>query len=513
MILRRNIHLARLAWVSALAILALWWLLPSQYNVSVFFLFPIFLCVFFREKNDVVLLGIIITTIVVLITFLRPDDEGGGFQQFPRQLPVLAAIWIAVFVVIRFLDYRELEEGQEQKFEALFQFASSGMLVTNQHGVILMANPALERIFGYGIGELHYARIEQLLPESMRGKHAEMREGYHQKPRPRTMGEGLDLMGRKKDGEIFPVEVSLSPFVSGKQQLVVAFVIDNTKRKRYENSILQQKQELSELMDALSTLNEQLEEKVAERTLELQSARDELSLALVKEKELGELKSRFVSMASHEFRTPLSAVLSSASLINSYLERGEVEKIRKHAERIKNAVNGLNTILTEFLSLGKLEEGRITASPAQISLPDCVTDVYSELKTLFRTGQQFDYQHEGPEMIHIDGNILRNVLINLISNAIKYSGEGTVIWVKTVVDGNIMRLSIRDEGIGIPYDEQKHLFDRFFRASNATNIHGTGLGLYIVRRYVEMMNGSIRFESEPEQGSTFFLEFNLSPAE
>ena len=460
-----------------------------------------------------VLLGIIITTIVVLITFLRPGDEGGGLQQFPRQLPVLAAIWIAVFVVIRFLDYRELEEGQEQKFEALFRFASSGMLVTNQHGVILMANPALERIFGYGIGELHYARIEQLLPESMRGKHAEMREGYHQKPRPRTMGEGLDLMGRKKDGEIFPVEVSLSPFVSGKQQLVVAFVIDNTKRKRYENSILQQKQELSGLMDALSTLNEQLEEKVAERTLELQSARDELALALTKEKELGELKSRFVSMASHEFRTPLSAVLSSASLINSYLDRGEVEKIRKHAERIKNAVNGLNTILTEFLSLGKLEEGRITASPVQISLPDCVTDVYSELKTLFRTGQQFDYQHEGPEMIHIDGNILRNVLINLISNAIKYSGEGTVIWVKTVVDGNIMRLSIRDEGIGIPYEEQKHLFDRFFRASNATNIHGTGLGLYIVRRYVEMMNGSIRFESVPEQGSTFSLEFNLSAAE
>lgn len=512
MLLRENLHLARLAWVVAGVVLAINWLLPPGYNASVFFLFPIFLGVYFKEKNDVLLLGVIVTTMAFMAIFFHTDKDQLQ-TRILAQLPLLAGIWIAFFLVVRFLDYRELEEGQEQKFEALFRFASSGMLVTNKHGVIVMANPAVERIFGYEVGELHFAKIEQLLPESMRSAHEGMREGYHNSPRPRTMGTGLDLRGRKKDGNTFPVEVSLSPFVSGKQQLVVAFVVDNTNRKNYENSILQQKQELTQLTRALGELNEQLEEKVEARTAELQAARDELSMALIKEKELGELKSRFVSMASHEFRTPLSAVLSSASLINSYLERGEFDRIQKHAERIKNAVNGLNTILTEFLSLGKLEEGRITASPAPMDLPECINDVHQELRTLFRTGQKLDYQHSGPELVKLDGSILRNILINLISNGIKYSSENATIWLTTAVEDHKMLLTIRDEGIGIPYEDQKHLFDRFFRASNATNIHGTGLGLYIVKRYVSMMNGSIRFESTPETGSTFFLEFELSDNE
>lgn len=497
---------AKMAWVTAVLVFAANWLLPTELNFSPFYLFAIFLAINFKEKNDVVLLGVLITTMIVLHAFLHQEPE--ILQEILlKHVPLLAGIWMAAIFVIKFLQFRSKGRQEEQKFEALFRYASNGILLTNTKGEILMANQALENVFGYENGELTGHTVESLLPESARTAHIQNRQQFNQNPHPRSMGSGLDLYGRKKDGSTFPAEVSLSPFTTDNQHFIVAFVIDNTRRKSYENSILEQKNELSQLTSALKDLNEQLEQKVADRTRELENARDELASALEKEKELGELKSRFVSMASHEFRTPLSAVLSSASLINTYIDREEYTPIRKHAERIKNAVNGLNTILTEFLSLGRLEEGRIQVVHSEINIENAVNEVYNELRTLFKLGQKLDYQHTGEREVLMDGGLFRNILINMISNGIKYSGENSTIWLTTEVKPKEIVFRIRDEGIGIPADDQKHLFDRFFRATNATNIHGTGLGLYIVRRYVNMMNGTISFVSEPEKGSTFTIVF------
>ena len=447
------------------------------------------------------------TTMIIIACAFNPGDK-----TFPEKLidraPEVFACWAATYFVIRFMLLREAESAHEGKFSALFQFASSGIFLTDSSGKIVLANPAVENLFGFKNGEMLGRSVEDLLPARFKKNHIKQRENYQAKPHARTMGTGLDLFGLKADGSEFPVEVSLSPFKSGKESFVVAFVIDNTYRKQHENSILEQKEVLAALSHELQELNEQLENKVIQRTLELEAAKNELSILLSKERELGELKTRFVSMASHEFRTPLSTVLSSASLIATYADRSDVGSIKKHTERIKNAVNGLNTILTEFLSLGRLEEGRIQPTIAQFNLPNCIIEVVSELKILFRSGQTLDYQHSGPEETGLDAGLLRNILINLISNAIKYSAENTEITLRTAITATEIQISIRDAGIGIPEDEQKHLFGRFFRASNATNINGTGLGMYIVKRYVDMLNGEISFNSKLGEGTEFIVRFN-----
>jgi signal transduction histidine kinase len=201
-------------------------------------------------------------------------------------------------------------------------------------------------------------------------------------------------------------------------------------------------------------------------------------------------------------------VLSSASLAGQYAERGDFANVKKHTERIKNAVNGLNTILSEFLSLGRLEEGHVTVQWSQNNLNDCVAEVHEGLKAIFKPGQTFEHRHRGPAEVMLDCNLVKNILINLISNAIKYSPEGAPIVVESWQDSEKTRISVKDHGMGIPASEQKHLFERFFRASNAVNTtQGTGLGLYIVQRYVEMMGGKLYFESSADQGSTFWVDF------
>lgn len=502
-----NVRWSRFVWVLVAAVFAVDLILPWQFDIVFAYLLAHFLAIYFREKSDVLLLAVVTTALAILGAVFKPRELPLEQMLLERVLPVMS-FWAAAFFVIRFISLREIEGQQEQKFKALFEYATGGILLVNQQGLIVTTNPAAEKLFGYEKGSILGKPIEILIPTRLGQRHRRHREDFQQNPHPRSMGIGLDLKGLKKDGTEFPVELSLSPFKNSEGSFVVAFVVDNTYRKNYENSILEQKQELAGLSEALKNLNEGLENKVAERTAELEQTKNELAATLDKERELGELKSRFVSMASHEFRTPLTSVLSSAGLAGQYADRQDFENVKKHAERIKNAVNGLNTILTEFLSLGRLEEGHIRQEPVEFHLPGCVEEVDEELKNLFKNGQTLHYSHSGEPTVRLDRALLKNILSNLISNAIKYSPEHARIEVKSEVDAQKVRISIRDEGMGIPETEQKHLFDRFFRASNATNIQGTGLGLYIVQRYAEMMNGQVGFSSEVEKGSVFWVEFN-----
>lgn len=404
---------------------------------------------------------------------------------------------------------------KSQQFEALFNHATIGIILCNKQAEIIDFNRQAELQFGYTKNELVGKKIEILIPRKYKEKHVGDRNRFYHDPHPRTMGAGRDLHGLKKDGTEFPVEVSLSNYNFEGEIYVIAFVIDITIRKMNETLVYEQKAELEHITAMIKQLNAELEQKVENRTkmlretlAELEKSKEEVSEALEKEKELGDLKSRFVTMASHEFRTPLSTILSSAFLLSKHNTSPDPAKREKHIERIKNAVNDMKSILEDFLSLGKLEEGSVRSKIELLPFDDCVSIVENTLHSLeqiVRTGQKISFVHRGDGQTCIDPALLRNILTNLVSNAIKFSPENAVIYVELNKGDTELLLSVKDEGIGISAEDQEHLFERFFRAKNAANIQGTGLGLHIVAKYVELMNGRIDMQSELDKGTSFYI--------
>ncbi len=332
---------------------------------------------------------------------------------------------------------KDLKNSKHQ-FEALFNYATIGIVVTDHSGAIIDFNKYAETQFGYPCEEVIGKRVEMLIPHSLHGIHVGHRKGFYKHPEPRRMGEGRDLYALKKDGTEFPVEVSLSHYTVEEETFVIAFVIDITVRKKSEAVVLQQNADLEKKTRDIRQLNAELEQKVDDRTkmlretlVELERSKKELSEALESEKELSELKYRFVTTASHEFRTPLSTILSSAYLLGKYKpEEYEVKK-EKHIERIKKAVEGMKGILEDFLSLGKLEEGKVQVRIEKFEAGTCVAELQSalgEMEHLLKPGQQISFLHEmdWPET-YIDMHLLKNILINLVSNAVKFSGDNMII--------------------------------------------------------------------------------------
>jgi len=412
-------------------------------------------------------------------------------------------------------------QRQTARFEALFQHASMGILVANDKGEIVLINNFLLTLFRYDDpAELIGKKIEQLIPRRYLPQHVKQRDSYIKSPRPRPMGLGMDLFALRKDGSEFPVEISLSNYKTDEGVFAIAFVTDISKRKEIENAIWEQKGQLAAVNLKIEELNNELEQKVELRTRQLQetleqlkASKDEVTKALSKEKELGDLKSRFVSMASHEFRTPLSTILSSASLVAKYTETEEQDKRDKHIQRIKSSVNNLTDILNEFLSIGKIEDGKVVIHLVRFDLKEMINDICKDMQGIAKNGQQINYTHKGEQMVNLDPSLLRNVLINLLSNAIKFSPENGIIIITSEVKTNEVRFCVEDSGIGISPEDQEHLFERFFRGANVTNIQGTGLGLHIVGKYIELMNGHIEFKSELEKGTKFIVTLRTSSTE
>lgn len=404
------------------------------------------------------------------------------------------------------------------RLQAIIETAIDGIITIDERGIIETVNPAAARLFGYEQDELTGKNINILMPSPYRQQHDGYIDRYKSTGEARIIGIGREVPGMRKDGTTFPMRLAVSEVFLENKRVFTGIVHDLSDVKQAEEKIrklneeleekvIERTEELASVVNKLLNTNKKLQYEVTERKsaeTALRESTKEIQKALEKEKELSELKSRFVSMASHEFRTPLSTILSSISLLSRYTETQQQDRRDKHIYRIKSAVRNLTGILNDFLSLSKLEEGKIENQPFEFNVQELCPEVIDEIQGLLKDRQEIIHEGLGsPLHVHWDKRLVKNILFNLLSNAIKYSDEGKKIFLKERLEGDYLLIDITDQGIGIPEADQPYLFTRFFRAANAMNIQGTGLGLNIVRRYVDLVGGNITFESHLNIGTTF----------
>ena len=387
--------------------------------------------------------------------------------------------------------------------KAIVENAIDGIITIDDLGRIESVNPSGCKLFGYELHEVKGKNISVLMPEPYKSQHDNYLHRYKKTHEAHIIGIGREVQGKKKSGEIFPFRLAVSEVQYEGRKIYAGFIHDLTLQKSAE--------------EQLFVYTNKLELLVEDRTVELhslikqmQQAKEEVSLSLEKERELNQLKSRFVSMASHEFRTPLSSIQLSASLIDKYSQEYNNLNIKKHINKIKTGIGNLTTILNDFLSLERLEKGIVNITFQEIDLVKFAEEITEEMQLVAKQNQNIIYQHTGiKSLVNTDANLLKNCIINLVANAIKYSGEDTFIEFNTEITKDKFELTVKDNGIGIPLIEQKHLFEAFFRAHNTGNIPGTGLGLNIVDRYIKLMKGRIAFKSQENKGTTFVIIFDI----
>lgn len=404
-------------------------------------------------------------------------------QQFPVEIGLNPFhIYGATYVMALIIDIteRKRKEGELGLWTRIFDESLNEMYIFDAETFKFKnANKEALRNIGYTLNELRTMTPVAIKPELNKLAFRKLIQPLIKD----EMGKvDFETTHKRKDGSSYPVEVHLQLSKIGEQKSFIAIILDITERKNY---------------------TETLEKKVEERTLQLTEA-------LAVEKELNELKTRFLSLVSHEFKTPLSSILTSITLLGKYTRTEQQEKRDKHVATIKNKVKYLDTILTDFLSVERLESGKVTYAIESFPLSKVINEVVYDSNMLLKNGQRIQYPDNIDElMIQFDEKTLELVLSNLIHNAIKYSLEDSIIDLQVTVEKEQIVLKIIDEGIGIPQADQKHIFDRYFRAKNALLTQGTGIGLNIAKQHLENLGASLDFLSEENKGSTFFVRIPI----
>ena len=366
----------------------------------------------------------------------------------------------------------------ERKYRELIEHAPDAILELDAAGSILIANQTAERLFGYRREELLGSPIEMLVPDANRASHVSHRKSFVSAGRARSMGQGLDLNARRKDGSEFPVEISLSPIVIETGVLVVAAIRDVTERRRAEQQ--------------MRLLQEGYLEEVTARHQEAER--------------LNRLKTEFLASVSHELRTPLHTIIGFADLLFEDPQQTLAPRQSRFVENIRRDSEHLLALINDVLDLSRSEAGGLAVRPEDLSLADLFRDVIeaqriaADDKALAVT-----VQCEGDLKVLADPTRLRQILSNLLSNAIKFTNRNGAIQLRATLEHGLAKIDVEDSGIGIAEEELANIFGKFYQVGVTTGgvREGTGLGLAICKQLVELQGGTMQVSSQPGIGSTF----------
>jgi len=376
------------------------------------------------------------------------------------------------------MAYRELEMT-EYKFRSIFENAVEGLFQSTPDGRFLSVNASLARLYGYRSPEEMIASVTDIRNLYVNPK---QRDLFLQRIQEHDAIMGFESQVYRADGSKTWISEN-ARVVRDMRGNVVAYegnVADITERKQAE----------TEIRKALET-----------------------------EKELNQLKSRFVSMISHEFRTPLTTILAASEALECYGDRWGEEKKKLYLKRIQNTVQQMSVLLSEILILARSEAQKLPFNPAPVDLEGFCRDLVEEMQLNLQANQTLEFhvlpakEESRDRLPRMDEQLLRHIFSNLLSNAIKYSPPGGKIELTLTTDRDRAICTVEDEGIGIPPEDRKHLFESFHRAKNVGTVPGTGLGLTIVQRSVELQQGTITVETELGKGTKFTVILPLEPEE
>lgn len=403
----------------------------------------------------------------------------------------------------------------QSSFHHLVDSNLIGVVVTDRESRILEANTAFLNIIGLTQADVNTGeiRLRDLTPPELIAEFDRTMQTLQETSL--THPTLTDFL--HKDGSRVTVMGASCLEKGAGSERYVSYALDLTERIKLETELKQ--------------LNDELEHKVRERTIQLEKLNAELEseitlrrgieedlyYSLEKEKELGELKSRFITMASHEFRTPLSSILTNAELLETYSHRWTEAKKQESLVRIQNSVQRMTRLLDDILLIGKTEAGKLEFNPRPLNLEVFCHEIINEFQLNEASRLIFTYSRNPVFAPEVDGtylldqHLLQQILTNLISNALKYSPPQSPVNFEVIVGETGVIFKVKDQGIGIPIEEQAHLFEPFHRAHNVGVISGTGLGLTIAKRAAELHGGTITYNSVPGEGTLFEIKLPLRP--